>query len=141
MRKRGTCCIAPKLRGHTLWGPKLQRAQIEGSKTLRGKFVFNLCPMEFWTPQSAPAEFWNPQSVPAEFWTNVTSAPLSHGDIVRGLNIHKNHLKTDIPYFLKLISKIYTTNMTIFREQNISQDGTFKPIIYLIYSMYTDFVV
>ena len=37
MRKRGTRCIAPKLRGHTLRGPKLRGAQIEGSKTLRGK--------------------------------------------------------------------------------------------------------
>ena len=40
--------------GHTLRGPKLQGAQIEWSKTLRGKFAFNLCPAEFWTPQSVP---------------------------------------------------------------------------------------
>ena len=38
--------------GHTLRGPKLHGAQLEGSKTLRGKFSFNLCPAEFLTPQS-----------------------------------------------------------------------------------------
>ena len=40
--------------GHTLRGPKLQGAQIEWSKTLRGKFAFNLCPAKFWTPQFVP---------------------------------------------------------------------------------------
>ena len=60
MRKQGTCCIAPKLYGHTLRGPKLREAQLEGSKTLRGKFAFTLCPAEFWTPQSVPRGVLDP---------------------------------------------------------------------------------
>ena len=53
--------MSPKLRGaqvvllensvgHRFRGPKLCGAQVEGSKTLRGKFAFNLCPEEIWTP-------------------------------------------------------------------------------------------
>ena len=44
IRKRGTRCVASKLRGHTLRGPKLRWAQIEGSKTPWDKFAFNLYP-------------------------------------------------------------------------------------------------
>ena len=48
--------------GHTLRGPKLRRAQLEGSKTPRGKFAFNVCPAFSWR------------------------------HIFGGLDIHKNHL-------------------------------------------------
>ena len=51
---RGTGCIAPKLRGHRLKGPKNPRAKVEGSKTLRGKYWRQICPAEFWTPQPVP---------------------------------------------------------------------------------------
>ena len=46
--------------GHRLRGPKLCGAQVEGSKTPRGKFAFNICPAEFWTPQPLPREVLDP---------------------------------------------------------------------------------
>ena len=63
-------------------GPKLHRAKIEGSKTPQGKFGFNLCPAEFWTPQTLPCGVVDPQPLPVEFWSNATSAQRSFGDIV-----------------------------------------------------------
>ena len=64
---RGKGCNAPKLWGNGLRGPKLCVVKVEGSKTPRGKCAFNLCPVEFWTPQPlphgkqcnlGPVEFW-----------------------------------------------------------------------------------
>ena len=40
--------------GNRLRGPKLCGVKVEGSKTPRGKCAFNLCPVEFWTPQPLP---------------------------------------------------------------------------------------
>ena len=47
---------------HRLRGPKLCGAPIEGSKTPRGKFAFNICPAEFWTPQPLPRGFVDPST-------------------------------------------------------------------------------
>ena len=95
--------------GHRLRGPKLCGAQIERSKTLRGKFAFNICPAEFWTPQPLPCGFLDPSTCaprsfgamqpvprgvleqcnlcPAEFWSNAICAPRNFGDIISGTNI------------------------------------------------------
>ena len=65
--------MSPKLRGaqvallqnsagHRLMGPKLCGAQVEGSKTPRGKLAFNICPAEFWTPQPLPRGFLDPST-------------------------------------------------------------------------------
>ena len=44
LRKRGTLCIAPKLRGAHFEGSKTPLAQIEGSKTYLFKVIFvNRC--------------------------------------------------------------------------------------------------
>ena len=64
--------------GHRLKGPKLCGAQVEGSKTARGKFAFNICPAEFWTPQPLPRRFLDPS----------TCAPRSFGamqSVARGI--------------------------------------------------------
>ena len=59
--------------GHRLRGPKLYGVEVEGSKTPRGKFAFNICPAEFWTPQSLPCGFLDPS----------TCAPRSFGAMQR----------------------------------------------------------
>ena len=72
--------MSPKLRGaqvallqnsagHRLRGPKLCGAQIEGSKTPRGEFAFNIGHAEMWTPQPLPRGFLDP----------LTCAPRSFG--------------------------------------------------------------
>ena len=48
--------------GPETMSPKLRGAQIEGSKTPRGKFAFNICPAEFWTPQPLPCGFLDPST-------------------------------------------------------------------------------
>ena len=92
--------------GHTLRGPKLRAAQLEGSKTPRGKFAFNLCPAEFWTPQSVPRRVLEQCNVcPAFSWRH------SYG----GQETHKNHLKLRLSLFLKGFF-IFIVNQCHFRD-------------------------
>ena len=59
-------------------------------------------PQNFGSLKVRPAELW----CLVEFWSNVTCAPLFHGDIVMGAKISiKNHPKLIFQgYFCKLLS-------------------------------------
>ena len=47
MRKQGTCCVAPKLRGVHFEGSIILQVHFKGSKTPWGKFAVYFFPAEF----------------------------------------------------------------------------------------------
>ena len=85
LRKQGTLCIAPKLRG----------AHFKISILLPGALQSQPLPRRILEPSKCtPQNFGALKVRPAEFWSNAMFAPLSHGDIVMGAKIcTKNHLK------------------------------------------------
>ena len=88
MRKRGTHCIAPKLRGAHFKGLIIPRGALQKLKILQGQRLTTNLPrivLEPW--KCAPRNYGAFEVRPAEFWSNATCAPLSHGDIVTGAKI------------------------------------------------------
>ena len=120
MRKRGTPCIAPKLRGAHFEGSIIQRGALQRFPNSAGqRLTANLPRGVLDLSSCAPRSFGPLKVCPAEFWSNATCAPLSHGDIVMGAKIStKNHLKLGFSLFFKVIF----VNRCHFRDLEIQWD-------------------
>ena len=85
MRKRGTPCIAPKLRGTHFEGSKTSQGEDLGVQKSAGQICLQSIPRRLLDPSICAPQSFGPLKVcPAEFWSNAMCAPLSHGDIVTG---------------------------------------------------------
>ena len=88
IRKRGTPCIAPKLRGAHFEVSIIQRGALPRLQNSAGqRLTANLPRGILETLRCAPPNYGAFEVRPAEFWSNATCAPLSHGDIVAGAKI------------------------------------------------------
>ena len=88
MRKRGTRCIAPKLRGAHFEGSIIPRGALRRLQNSAGQRLTANLPRGVLEPlKCAPPNYGAFKVRPAEFWSNAMCAPLSHGDIVTGAKI------------------------------------------------------
>ena len=111
MRKRGTHCIAPKLRwahfkGSIIPRGALWRVHNSAGRTLKapnsaGQIYSQSLPHRILEPLKCALQNYGAFKVsPVEFWSNAMCAPLSHWDIVKGAQIStKNSLKIIYIFF------------------------------------------
>ena len=120
MRKRGTCCIAPKLYGAHFEGSIIPRGTLQRLKNSAGQRLTASLPRGVLEPSKCtPRNYGAFEVCPAEFWSNATCAPLSHEDIVQGAQIST---KISLKIIFSLFVKVNFVNRCHFRDLYIQWD-------------------